>query len=481
MIVNALNQNSLILLTADAWMNYLGHFHPVIVHLPIGILFVSFILELVAWKTGQHVLLRPAIEISLIAGFFSAVLACLFGWFLGREGGYETSTLNWHQWMGISVALIAGIAWMSKKQFGFLKRIPKAYRLLLITLFLLLMITGHLGGNMTHGEDYLTAGIPQPFAKWLGVETKKDTAVSRKPITDINEAFVYTDLVQPVLNDKCYSCHSAQKVKGGLRMDEEKLLFKGGKHGEIIIAGNAAESELVKRLLLPMEDDKRMPPKDQDQLSKEEIELIRWWVSSGADTKKKIKELGPDSTVLAAFTGSKPAQSGPQEVLSKVFDENPAAPDQKIIDQLTGKGVILRPVAQDKNLFELSCINYPAFDNAMAGLLEQLADNIVWLRADNTKITDDALQAIGKLKNLVRLNLSGTTISTAGIAQLKSLKNLEYINLVNTKADDGALLILSNLPALKTVYCWNSLITVSGIEKYKTKMPAVHVEYGDKQ
>lgn len=470
----------MILLTADAWMNYLGHFHPLIVHLPIGILFVVFILELVAWKTGQHSLLRSAIEISLIAGFFSAAIACLFGWFLGREGGYEASTLDWHQWMGISVALITGIAWLSRKQYGFLKKIPNAYRLLLFTLFLLLMITGHLGGNMTHGEDYLTAGMPQPFAKWLGVETKKDTAVSRKPITDINEAFVYTDLVQPVLAEKCYSCHSARKVKGGLRMDEEKLLFKGGKHGVIITAGNAAASELVKRLLLPMEDDKRMPPKDQDQLSKAEIELISWWVNNGADTKKKIKELSPDSSVLAAFTGSKPAQSGPQEVLSKVFDEDPAAPDQKLIDQLTGKGVIVRPVAQDKNLFEVSCINFPGFDNTMAGLLEQMADNIVWLRADNTKISDVAMQSIGKLKNLVRLNLSGTAITTAGIAQLKSLQNLEYINLVDTKADDGALLILSNLPALKSVYCWNSLITASGIEKYKTKMPNVRVEPGGK-
>jgi hypothetical protein len=167
--------------------------------------------------------------------------------------------------------------------------------------------------------------------------------------------------------------------------------------------------------------------------------------------------------------------------LSKVFDENPAAPDKQLIGQLTGKGVIVRPVAQGKNLLEVSCINYPAFDNAMAGLLEQMADNIVWLRADNTRITDDAMQSIGKLKNLVRLNLSGTGITTAGIAQLKSLQNLEYINLVDTKADDGALLILTGLPALKSIYCWNSLITASGIEKYKTKMPGVQVDAGDKQ
>jgi uncharacterized membrane protein len=471
----------LILLTAAAWMNYLGHFHPVIVHLPIGILFVTFILELVAWKTRQPALLKSAIDISLVAGFASTVIACLFGWFLGREGGYEPSTLDWHQWMGISVALITGIAWAIRKQPGFLKNVSKAYRYLLIALFLLLMITGHLGGNMTHGEDYLTAGMPDPFAKWFGIEKEKDTTASRKPITDIQEAFVYTDLVVPILSDKCYSCHSSKKVKGALRMDTEPLLFKGGKHGEIIQPGNGLESELVKRLLLPAEDDKRMPPKDQPQLTKEEMELLRWWIDAGADTRKKIKELRPDSTVLAAFTGSRPVQSGPQDSLSKVFRENPAAPDPKIIDELLGRGIIVRPVAQDKHLLEISCINYPAFDNAMAGKLIQLADHIVWLRADNTSITDEALTAIGKLKNLVRLNLSGTGITSAGIARLKDLQNLEYINIVNTKADDAGLLILSEIPSLRNIYCWNSMITASGIEKYKIKMPAVHVESGNKQ
>ncbi len=99
----------------------------------------------------------------------------------------------------------------------------------------------------------------------------------------------------------------------------------------------------------------------------------------------------------------------------------------------------------------------------------------------NQLITDEALEGIGKLTKLVRLNLSGTAITTAGIGQLKTLQNLEYINIVNTKADDAGLLILSNIPSLKNIYCWNSLITASGIEKYKTKMPAVHIVSGDKQ
>lgn len=470
----------MILLTGG-WMNYLGHFHPVVVHLPIGILFVAFILEWVAWKKKQAALLQHAIEICLIAGFFGAVISCLFGWFLSKEGGYEETTLQLHQWMGISVAVLSGIGWLLKKKYGLLSKAAKPYRVLLATLFILLLITGHLGGNMTHGEDYLTAGLPQPFAKWFGIEAKKDTVQARKTIADINEAVVYSDLVQPVLSEKCYSCHSSKKVKGSLRMDEEKLLFKGGKHGEIIRAGNAAESELMKRLLLPMEDDKRMPPKDQPQLTKEEIELIGWWIRTGADTKKKVKELAPDAAilpVLASFSSGAAGDTSRHIALSKVFDKNPAPASQATIDKLTSLGVIVSPVAKEKNLLEVSCINYAAFDNGKAALLAELADNIVWLRLDNTAVTDDALTQIGKLKNLVRLNLSGTNVSAAGMQSLQTLKNLEYVNIVNTKVDDKGLLILSTVPSLKSIYCWNSLITPAGVESFKKKMPSTHVESG---
>lgn len=466
----------ILLNAAGEWMNYLGHFHPVVVHLPIGILFVAFILELVAWKQKQAALLKHAIEICLIAGFAGAVISCLFGWFLSREGGYDESTLQLHQWMGIAVAALAGISWLIKK-----KNAAKPYRFLLITIFILLLLTGHLGGNMTHGEDYLTAGLPQPFAKWFGVEAKKDTVQVKKNITDINEAVVYSDLVQPVLSEKCYSCHSSKKVKGSLRMDQEKLLFKGGKHGEIIKPGNAAESELVKRLLLPMEDDKRMPPKDQPQLSKEEIELISWWIKTGADTKKKVKELLPDAAilpVLASFSGGASGDTAAHIALSKVFDENPASPPKATIDKLTSLGILVSPVAQDKNLLEVSCINYAAFDNSKAALLVELVNNIVWLRLDNTAITDETLAQVGKLKNLVRLNLSGTNVTSTGMIALQSLKNLEYINIVNTKVDDKGLLTLATIPSLKSIYCWNSQISAAGTENFKKKMPFTHIEYG---
>ncbi len=107
----------------------------------------------------------------------------------------------------------------------------------------------------------------------------------------------------------------------------------------------------------------------------------------------------------------------------------------------------------------MSCINFPAFNDRTAALLAKLSDNIVWLRLDNTQLSDEGLEAVGQLKQLVRLNLAGTGISSSGINKLKNLSHLEYINLTATKVNDAGLQTLASLPSLQQIYCWQSLMT----------------------
>ncbi|RYY53376.1 MAG: ribonuclease inhibitor [Chitinophagaceae bacterium] len=470
------------LLTLAEWAAYLGHYHPVVVHLPIGVLIIAFILEIVGWRSKSPQL-DPAIRISLLVGFFSAVIACLFGWFLKDEGGYPETTLFLHQWMGIGVALLTGLCWLMKKQFGRIAKATKIYRSLFIFLIILLTVTGHYGGNMTHGDDYLTAGMPEPVSGWLGIQgDKKDSAIAMKPIEDINQAFVYADLVVPILSNKCYQCHSSSKIKGGLRLDEERLIFKGGKHGSVVTAGDPLASELIKRLTLPMEDDKRMPPKDEPQLSSEEVALLTWWVKAGADTKKKVVELGPDSLamqLLRGFAKGGGGQPSVPEAMSAVYAQ--AAPPAKEADlePLLDLGVLISPVAKEKNLLELSCINYPGFDDSKTGLLGKLSGQLVWLRMDNTGITDRSMEQLALLKNLVRLNLSGTKITGAGIVRLACLTNLEYLNLTGTGLDDQSLAALSKIKSLKNIYCWNTSVTSAGAAAFKKTNPGVVIDNGD--
>lgn len=480
--MNLIKPGLLILLNAASdWMNYLGHFHPLVVHLPIGILFIAFILEFLSWKSVPAASLHQAIIICFAAGTVSAALSCLFGWFLSQDGGYEENTLQLHQWMGIAVAIVSGTCWLLKTNYSLPAGKRKPYIAILIILFLLLTLTGHFGGSMTHGEDYLTAGLPQPMAGWFGIQEKKDTSHHvKKIITHLPEAVVYTDLVEPVLDEKCYSCHSSKKIKGALRMDREDLLFKGGKHGEVIKRGNAEESEMMVRVLLPKDNDKRMPPENHTPISKEEIALLHWWIKNGADTKKKVKELPAEAAllpVLNALAGPAPdtIQLAP---LSKVFDQKiPAAP-KTAIGALTSLGVLVAPVAKEKTLLQVSCVNYPQFDNSKTQLMLKLAENIAWLKLSHTAITDETLAQLPKLKNLVSLHLEGTAISTAGVSRLQPLSNLEYINIVQTKVDDEGLLALAGIKSLKHIYCWNSRVTQKGIDRFKQKNPSVKIEGG---
>ncbi|WP_315820267.1 c-type cytochrome domain-containing protein [Paraflavitalea speifideaquila] len=113
-----------------------------------------------------------------------------------------------------------------------------------------------------------------------------DTA-KRVVIANVQEAGAYKEVIQPLLETKCYSCHNKNKQKGGLRMDEQALLLKGGKNGVALTPGKAAESEMMKRLLLPREHDDHMPPKEKPQMSESEIALVHWWIESGASFDKK--------------------------------------------------------------------------------------------------------------------------------------------------------------------------------------------------
>jgi uncharacterized membrane protein len=226
--------------------DFIGHFHPVLVHLPIGMLLFALLLQ---WLSGKekYSLLQPAIPIAFLAGSIGALLSCISGLILSLGGEYDETILSYHQWMGISAALTSFIGYyLSIKQ----KR--DLLKWLCGFLFVLIMIAGHLGGTLTHGNGYLT--------KELSVVAKDSSGV-KKIITNAQEAVVYTDIIQPVLQQKCYGCHAAAKQKGGLRLDSKEWILKGGKEGRVVFTGDPGSSELYKRVISDALEEKQMPPK----------------------------------------------------------------------------------------------------------------------------------------------------------------------------------------------------------------------------
>lgn len=98
----------------------------------------------------------------------------------------------------------------------------------------------------------------------------------------------FTREIQPLLADKCYDCHGAEKAKGGLRLTSRAAAQKGGESGEpAFVAQASARSEIVRRITSP-DDDEVMPQKG-DRLTPAQIELLKRWIDEGAVWPENVK------------------------------------------------------------------------------------------------------------------------------------------------------------------------------------------------
>ena len=475
-----------VLLQASGWFSnwalFIGRFHPVLVHLPIGFLLIAALLE-VGRRTGKIGVTEATISFILFWSAIGATFACIAGYLLSLGGGYDEELLSDHKWQGIGVAAFAWIAWLVKSDlFG--EKIPfgPAFYLPAFGLATILTMTaGHDGGSLTHGDGYLTQYTPEPFRTIAGMPPIKEEITEIKPIANVEQAVVYKDIVQPILEMRCVQCHNAKKQKGDLRLDELASMVKGGKGGPAFVAGKSAESDLIKRCLLPENDDDHMPPKGKPQLSTEQIALLSWWIEQGASADKKVADLKVSEEVkpaLASLTSGGSSVAGSKNVESPVLSLKVPAASEKSIAALKKAGLIVNNLSHDQNLIEVSAVNAAGFNDSQIGLLTEVADQIAWLKLGGTKITDASLKEIAKLKNLNKLHLEHTGITDAGIANLKNLPYLEYINLVDTKVSDAGLKDISSIKGLRSVYVWKSAVTDSAVSQVSKLNPKLLIVNG---
>jgi len=100
-----------------------------------------------------------------------------------------------------------------------------------------------------------------------------------------DETVAFNRDIRPIMSDTCFHCHGfdAKSRKGGLRLDLREEALKAGKSGALaIVPGKPDESEVIKRLFTPDEDD-RMPSKESHKtLTPAQKELFRRWIAQGA-------------------------------------------------------------------------------------------------------------------------------------------------------------------------------------------------------
>jgi len=327
----------------QSWLIFWGHFHPMLVHLPIGMFFMAGIIHF--FYAQKQAAAQPIVVHMLIWTSGFALISAAMGWSLAQAGEYDPGTLQIHQWLGVSTCVLSlGLTYVMRA--GMSIRITN---ILFILGLLCLTITGHYGGNLTHGSDYLTASLPAPAQEMLGI--KKEEVQEVPKITNLKEAAVYTQLVKPILTQRCISCHNAEKQKGKLRLDAPNFILAGGEEGPIIAAGKPLESELIKRLLLEQNDEHHMPPKGKTPLTENEISLLHWWIQQGADFNKKVAQLPSDekiNAILKTYTQAELAME------SAVFKQSVNAADEADLVRIRKHGLLANPISKDQNYIEVN-------------------------------------------------------------------------------------------------------------------------------
>ena len=454
---------------------FIGRFHPLIVHLPIGILIFAAVLEGVAFFQ-KNVYFRRAVDIALLLGALSAGAAAFAGWLLSSAGGYDAEMLSWHQWLGIAVGVLALLIWAVRRS----QRVDvpvlrvSVSQWLLAGLLLLLSVTGHLGGNLTHGSTYLTEHMPEPLK---GIIAPGDTAVETRVLpTSIDSVELFAQVIQPILEEKCVQCHNEDKTKGQLLMTSAEHLAEGGKSGETVLFGQVDESELFRRVTLPRTSQKFMPPDNLPALTAVEVELVRWWIENAPDYQAKLAdtEAEPNHRFLLATYLGMDASEDKEEALPTVAEADPAA-----LEALREMKIVAKPIAQTTNLLTVSLINVhhsePEQRKQYLEALLEVKDQIYWLDASDAGLEDDDLKIIAQMPILQQLRLEKNFITDTGVTHLKDLEHLEYLNLYQNPVTDESLLALAQLPALEKLYVWQTQITEEAISELSTSKPALVV------
>jgi len=118
----------------------------------------------------------------------------------------------------------------------------------------------------------------------------------------------FREEIRPILNDKCFKCHSGPRAKGKLRMDDDSYFAKRiGGEDPAIVPGDPATSLLAIKAGLPRSDGDAMPPppsreRGAEPMTTMELNLVKQWISEGAKLKPGDPDPEPASAESAMST-----------------------------------------------------------------------------------------------------------------------------------------------------------------------------------
>jgi uncharacterized membrane protein len=439
------------------WLGpFLGRFHTVVLHFPVALLFLAALLEAIRMVSpGAR---RYPMSLVMFFGSASAVTAMALGWLLMRADAVKGPLVHRHMQGGIAVAILSVLTLFTCLLAGAgagRRAVLWTYRGLLIATCAVLLRTAHDGGTITHGEDFL-----DEYAPWHKAKPREAFQFPvNRPLAQWD---IYAHVVAPILQERCYECHTARNVKGGLELESWAAIQRGGKDGAVLFAGEPEKSLLYQRINLPLEHQEHMPPRRRAQPSPEEMALIRKWIALGAPEKGTLAAVHLDSRLLSVVaqlpallsSGVVAADSGASMEIDYAAVAKLRASLAAAVARLQAKypNIITYESRQSADL----CLNAAPLgrkfgDEDMAALAP-LRDRIVWADLSGTAVTDRSALGIGAMKGLRSLKLANTAVTDSFVPALASLIQLETLNIYDTSVTPAAMSGLERLHAIRRIY-----------------------------
>lgn len=420
---------------------WLGRFHPLVLHFPIVLLLIAAVLGLLGKKVP---------DLLLGLAVISALITAITGFFLGTGIDPKGDLVLWHQWMGVGLAILS-VAWYWIETDHPQRVYP--IRAIQVVMIVLVGFTGHYGGMLTHGEDFL--------------DFPKSHAMGKIP----ENPLIYKDIVHRVLDINCIGCHNPNKKKGELLMTGIDELLVGGENGAAIVRGEPANSELVRRLRLPRENEEHMPPEGKKPLSENEIQILERWIALGASDTLRLNHLDNDEPLLNLVkTIMVPKKSDKWESFPILADST--------LQNLNGDYRTVKRISANTHALNVSVFSPPEYDPELILALGRVAENIVELDLSGLPLGEREMEMVGMCKNLEWLELDRTRITDAQFAKLKGLSNLSVLKVYATGITEASLPVLKNFNGLHSLYLWDTPLSNIKNGALKDALPNVHIDRG---
>ncbi len=465
----------------DPWTTFLGRFHPVVLHTPIGVLSLTALMEsLNVLGRGR---IRLGTRVPLFIGASSAVVAMTLGILLMTGENMEGDLVRDHLIWGIATAALAVVALVLRlwPEHDSRRQIHRLYLAALFGTCGVMTYASHQGASITHGETYLTDHLP--WAAEAG-PSNEDRLLATALTLPAGERRVYDHLVAPIFAGKCYSCHHSRSFKGRLIMDTPEGLMAGGASGPAIEPGSAQTSLTLVRVHLPLADEEHMPPASDPQLTDEEIQVITWWIDQGAPFEKTLAQLtGHDeqATAIESVTAGLAAaldaagddehhDADPQAVAAARDTLVPAVTQL----QAAHPGAIRYLDAQSAGL-DITSFDRPWNDQDLLDL-EPVAHAVRRLVLPWSGLTPKSAAVINRMTALEHLDLRHAQIDDAFVDRL-DLPPLRRLNLYGTAVTDASAAALSAFRSLETLYLGGTGFTADGIAQLRDALSACDIRH----